>query len=119
MSYNCDSIEYISGKLSIKRSVAVEALQKHADELPESDFISEAVSSSDGLEPDSIIEIENPWWGGEGSGRSYVLFKELLSLTTGAADLLLTWEGGDSINGLRVSEGNVHEKKVKHTLVDE
>ncbi len=44
---------------------------------------------------------------------------EALSHTTGSADLLLTWEGGDSHTGIRVVNGKVTKHEVVFALGDE
>lgn len=44
---------------------------------------------------------------------------EFLMLTKGSADLLIVWEGGDTINGLRVVDGGVIKMDVEFLLVPE
>jgi hypothetical protein len=116
MSYNIDKVRYLKGSLRITWDAVSKfslRLEKQGIHLPESNFIDAAFQE---CEVDGEIEIDVPRWCGEGSGRSYDLFKEALSLTTGVANLLIIWEGGDSITGLRVVNGTVEVKNVVQTL---
>jgi hypothetical protein len=61
---------------------------------------------------DQDIALKNLSWGGEWSGHSYELLKDLLRRTLGEADVIYTWEGGDSFSGLRVRDGVVTEHEV-------
>lgn len=113
MSYNIDTVDYIGeGRLTIDSKIGLAFAKKHQDRLPESHLFED-------LEDDEgTVVIENPRWCSEGSGYRFDLFKAALALTKGEADLVLVWEGGDSTTGLRVVNGEVTEKKVKHVLVD-
>lgn len=113
MSYDIDGVRYISGELTIGRDKAINFRDTHEDRLPEDTFLHD-VSLRD---PEPFV-IKNPSWCGEGSGRSFDLFKRALALTQGEADILLTWEGDGSFTGLRVRDGVVTEHKVKFRLED-
>lgn len=121
MSYNVDHAEYIGeGRLTISRSDREGLLAVHEDELCECNFIdpyNEECCLVAGDDPDTWI-IKRPWWYGEGSGRGVadVLVKHILPLTKGHAQILLVWEGGDSITGLEVTDGVVVEREVIFTL---
>ncbi len=111
MSYNIDSIDYIRGKLYMSRAARRSA--EAAFDLPEICFLNE----SDGdvcFDGDAIDKL---WWSGAGSGHAFKTLKQVLAQTTGNADLLLTWEGGDSHTGLRVVEGVVTEHEVGFCLL--
>jgi hypothetical protein len=54
-------------------------------------------------------------WCGEGANNTDD-FHAALSYTQGLADLLIIWEGGDSISGLRVNDGEVTEHDVVMSL---
>lgn len=56
------------------------------------------------------------WWQGEGSGSSFDALKDVLSSFDGEADLVLTWEGGDSHTGLRLRNHVVTEHEVAFAL---
>lgn len=119
MSYNIDSIEIVKGKLTINKELAQNFNDRHNDDLPEWNFIN-AILEGDELviekEDEDGVHLKRVPWCHQGSGRSFEQFKEALELTKGKADLVLIWEGGDSINGLRISNGKVEEKEVKMTL---
>lgn len=111
MSYNVDSVEYLDGKLFIDRTKAQELLATL--ELPESHML----DSLDFRAQSDRLEIKHPWWGGSGSGHFYdTSLLELLRNTTGSADLLFVWEGGDSMTALRVENGKVTKMNPKITL---
>ncbi len=118
MSYNIDSTEYLKGKLFITRKVARMAQEEYVDDLPESNLL-DGLKLDSKLPDDDVLEIKSPWWSGTGSGHSYdEVLPAILALTTGTADIMFTWEGGDSVTGLRVVEGKVSKKKVKQSLED-
>lgn len=63
------------------------------------------------------MTITNLRWNGEGSGRTLkTLTEKLLPATLGSADILFTWEGGDSHSGLIVNDGKVIEADVRFVL---
>ncbi len=115
MSYNVDSVKYISGKLSISYEDVVNLLSLY-DNLAESNFLEEIYNTPN---PPEDGEIESPRWNGSGSGRNFDVFvKRVLPRTRGRADLVIIWEGGDDVTGLRVEDGKVTEKKVRMILED-
>lgn len=112
MSYNIDSSEYKSGKLTISAAEARRLIKKHGDNLPEGCFLNEIDTTEDG-----DLEIKDFWWYGEGSGHAYhEILEDILAKTKGKATLLFVWEGGDSHTGLKVNNGKVSEAKVKIEL---
>ncbi len=117
MSYNVDTIDYISGKLYIERGKALVLSLEHKDDVPEGNLF-DALDLDHTKDQKEKLPIERVRWCSEGSGSSFDTFKEILKATTGDADLLVVWEGGDSITGLRVRNGKVEEAKVKHVLED-
>ena len=113
MSYNINTIDYLSGELFMtdeKRGAARDI--PSSSRPPEGCFL-DTYNDKDCWHNDMITAL---WWYGEGSGYSYDLLKEVLALTTGCADLMIVWEGGDDITGLRVLDGDVIEYSVTHTL---
>ena len=118
MSYNIDSSEYLKGKLRILKKTARDLYEKYQDEMAEINFLDTKVfNGPDDL--DKEIDIDKLWWYGEGSGYSYEALKDILTHTKGKADILFTWEGGDSHTGLRVTNGKVKEMAIKIGLSDE
>jgi len=137
MSYNVDSAEIISGKLTISASAYHQ--WKDDEGLPE-------ISPFDGLdasfftrkcknghdsggkkfcgdcgaeaqEGPATVEITSFHWGGCGSGHAYYdALPRFLAALEGSADLVFVWEGGDSISGVRVENGKVVEHEVVQTL---
>lgn len=108
MSYDIDSIDYLSGELKLPVPVYLPNLG--IDYLPEGCFLLHPEETMDGH------TIKKLWWHGEGSGNGFEDFKKILACTVGEADLLICWEGGDSYTGLRVTNGKVVEHEVVHAL---
>lgn len=116
MSYNIDSQEIVRGSLEIDPVKARAWHAKHKDDVPECSFVDPHFECYPGT--DDIAPFTKPWWYGEGSGNTEELYQQALAeLTKGDADIVLTWEGGDSFTGLRVKNGVVTEMGVKFTLV--
>lgn len=112
MSYNCDDVSYIGeGRLSITSTSLVELKRcVSEDERPALNFI-------DYIDPilgDQVID--RPYWEGEGSGRSFEKFLKALSYTTGNAELVLCWEGGDCYSGIRIRNGIITEHEMVFAL---
>lgn len=118
MSCNCTADYLGAGRLRIKLDDFNRLLEKYEEYqgLAESNFITER----GGTLPSNVageLLIAKMWWSGEGSGSGLtVLQNEILPLTLGHADILLTWEEGDSFSGLRVEDGKVTECDVVQTL---
>jgi hypothetical protein len=144
MSYEIDSIEIIDGELSISREAFAAAFEEAAlsNEIPEisvfhrddMEIIRYKTKRADGKKlevvcgadcPENIIFNKDSGrdgnrvrWRGAGSGSTYDTFKNFLSKTKGNADLVLIWEGGDSVEGLRVRDGVVTSHSVGYVLRD-
>lgn len=110
MSYNIDSVEILSGELRIHKDSAEEAWN-----LDPPECMGEYEELKFGK--DGYATFKRFDWCGEGSGYSYPdTLAEFIALTKGNADMILTWEGGDSHTGLRVRDGVMMECKVIMTL---
>lgn len=118
MSYNIDNVVYQKGcaPLRIVRGVAARFKATHKESLPETNFLDRIADAGDEDNDDACV-INQPWWQGAGSGHSGETLIKVLRLTTGAANLILTWEGGDSVSGLIVKDGVVTEGRVVQTVV--
>lgn len=116
MSYNIDSSAYLSGGPLVIGGADIIALRK--GQLAEGNFLTEGVLPEN-PDPATDYEITAPWWYGNWSGRTLDAFIAALEVTSGEADILLTWEGGDSFTGLRVRNGVVTRHKVVQVLGDE
>jgi hypothetical protein len=111
MGYNIGSIDYLGeGRLRINAQVRKKLRVELGDRQPEANFLEDDGSV---IEVEELpgrteeLEITRVRWRGEGSGRSEDNLRKALAATWGSADLLLTWEGGDSHSGLRVVDGKV------------
>lgn len=113
MSYNIDSIETLSSTLRISQKNAKRAKRIY---MPEGNPIEGLVFGEDGY-----AKIERFEWCGECSGNAYHdgRLERLVKLLEGDADLILTWEGGDSHTGLRIRSGKMTECDVIMTLAPE
>ncbi len=123
MSYNVDDFKVLSGQLSI-RAADVRKLRKgyKANGPCNETFVDDLFEIIDG-EDDApqIIEIEMSEfrWTGEGSGSSWDYFTDsVVPMLRGSADVVVVWEGGDSVTGLRIQDGKATDMGVKMTLVD-
>ncbi len=115
MSTNIDHSEYLKGKLYIQRKHAQMVLRKYGDDLAEDNFLVDLDIDEGDLGEN--LEIARFAWTGEFSGHAYDdTLPHILKLTTGTADLLFSWEGGDFCTGLRVEDGKITKKKVKKEL---
>lgn len=112
MSYNANSCRIIDGELTMDPVKAAALLVKFKGKLPDNNFLEKHAKLGPEIEP-----LTNAAWSGEGSGYSWNEYREALSATQGAADIVVIWESGDSVSGLRVRNGTVTEMDVKYTLV--
>ena len=127
MSYNIDSIDVVYKKGFCITRTKLEQLEKEAGNVAEGNIFDmlrdaprdgyfERIGGPDGVE---IIAPHAFWWYGEGSGRSEDTLIWLLAHFEGEADLVLTWEGGDSHSGLRLRNGVVTKHEAVLALGDE
>lgn len=112
MANNISNCQYISGKLYMKRADAIKLTLKYKGSLYVSNFLDELDLEGNLHEQLGV----DPYFDGEGSGRNFHVFLEILQSTSGNADILLIWEDGDSFSGLRVRDGSVEEKEVYFSL---
>ena len=131
MSYNIDSVEALVLDARMTAKDIKKCMREKQDELPEACFLEYAVVYADKAlemgEPDREISIGRRFgkrpkdlyfdWQGEGSGHAYDLLKEFIApMIRGRAELVFTWEGGDSLTGLIIEDGKVTECDVVQTL---
>lgn len=105
MSYNIDSIDVIYSKDFAIGDGYEAAAEKYTDNAPEISVFCDDWNIDKGF-----------WWYGEGSGRTFHDLKDVLSTFNGEADLVLTWEGGDSHTGLLLRNHIVTEHVVVMAL---
>lgn len=118
MSYNIDSIVIVASDGFLIDRETLLALEKELgeDSLPEIELFDQARQSMR-----SGAQFWHPtgalWWRGEGSGHAYDAFVDkVLPRFHGSADLVLTWEGGDHFEGLRLKDGKVTKHEVVMSL---
>ena len=66
---------------------------------------------------DVDLPIREFWWYGIGSGYMGNLALAA-SYTKGEAEVILVWEGGDSISAIKIKEGIVTEHEVAYAIGD-
>lgn len=121
MSYNIDSVTCLKLEAWMYSQDIRRFLEDDEEgriSLAEGNFLTEISQKS--LQKDDVkIKLPNLWWYGEFSGTSYkeVLIKQIAPLIHGEVDAVLTWEGGDSVSGLRIKDGVVEEMDVEYVLV--
>ena len=118
MATKIEVVEYIGeGRLLINvKTREWLAFTLSRELMASQNFVDDAscVEKVEGLTEELLIT--KPFWIGSFSGSSVSSFHKALAETEGAADLLLTWEGGESHTGLRVVDGKVTEHEVVFTL---
>jgi hypothetical protein len=129
MSYNIDHIENVSCDLRITYGKFLALMKKYEGELPEANFLHDLADTYSYLDTDddsedleealkTVLEIKNVAWCGGGSGRTRALLETILKKCDGTADLVLIWEGGDTVTGIKVRDGNITRCKVGYTLTE-
>lgn len=120
MSYNIDSVEIVHKHGFCITRTRLTALDDEVGARPESSIFdlladgpSRGFSSVRGPDGVELICPLQFWWSGEGSGRCTDELEQTLAAFEGDADLVLTWEGGDSHTGLRLR----NHKVTKHEVV--
>lgn len=124
MSYNVTAIDIIASEgFAIPRTLWREmALPRNggAVEAPGHSFLDPNWPQSQDVEElRGILFVNRLPWSGECSGMYWDAFKRLLGQFLGSADLIVTWEGGDSRTGVRLLNGKVTFHTVKLALGDE
>lgn len=118
MSTNISNITGNFFDAKISRENLIDLLLELEEDMPEICFLRYLKSM---CKPDEqgYYSITNISWCGKFSGHSYDLFIErVLPKIEGKMELFVLWEGGESIEGLRVENGKVTEHEVKFSLVD-
>jgi hypothetical protein len=117
MSYNIDSIQIVESKdfyISLEDYKALEEKYAEDEYLPEVNIFDPGWVKGQTVKNGRIYP-KHIWWSGNSGSED--LLKKILPAFNGSADLVLTWEGGDSFSGLRLKKGKVTKHNVKHVLV--
>lgn len=80
-------------------------------------FCSDCGETISGLD-DSSAALERFSWGGVASSHHYSdgTLAQLAADLEGEADIIFTWEGGDSFSGVRIKDGKAVKHEVQMTL---
>jgi hypothetical protein len=98
---------------------SVEEILRHEEDwLPEMNFM-------EGVKPFKVAKdgkyvIKKFEWCGTCSGTFWpMLIDQIAPRIHGIIEAVLTWEGGDSVSGLRIKDGKVSQPKVVLTLAED
>lgn len=124
MSYNIDAIIVLDG--SELTMLAANVVSLHAQlaedhEMPESNVLHDKLAEAQRSTNETLVNLtsgEYLHWTGEGSGHLLDVLKErVVPMTRGRAELVLIWEGGDSITGAIIADGKWIDCDVEFSLV--
>ncbi len=123
MSDNIVDELVISNNLSISVANARQCEKNLEDEdedwenVAECNFLSRLFKAAGESEGGENLPFKDEYfsWGGERSGRTLDTLTDILSYTTGKAEVVYTFESGYRI-GYVIDNGSVREKKVKVSL---
>lgn len=120
MSYNIDSIAIVaSDGFRVSKAALRRVFSELDGDVPEVNLFDQADEDTED-EDEFWVPTHGLWWYGEGSGGTErALVERVLPLFEGSADLVLTWEGGDSHSGLRLRNGVVAKHHVVMSLGEE
>ena len=113
MSYNVDSAVIIRGEVRMRHEKYL-AWREREGELPEIHPFHVEDHLEERLDENRRFVFEDFWWGGMSSNDYYYQTLPLIAADLeGDADVLFTWEGGDSHTIVRFRDG----KAVEHDVV--
>lgn len=120
MSYNIDSVDTIVLEAFIKASDILLILKE--DCCPESNFVDDlsdaAYEAIEEKDYERLIPLESFNWCHTRSGNSYeYLQNTIIPKIVGKIEAIFIWEGGESICGLAVKDGEFVECDVEQRLV--
>lgn len=118
MSYNIDSMRVISGNLTITRKHHEFAMWRFNDAWPEGFALESPKFDTDGVACVAKPGVHSLFYGSRSGNFYNESLHEFASYLDGSADLVVTWEGGDSFSGLRFKDGEVTEMDVAFSLVE-
>lgn len=118
MSYNVDHVAVLSGELEVSPEGRAWLVREDRAMVGPDAWLPESVPDLCEPASDGWAKIRHFWWSGESSGNAvyYGAFEKFIGFTRGSADIVLVWEGGDSMTGYRVSDGEMVEHNVVMTL---
>lgn len=95
------------------RAVTIPKLRCGQGHVSHGPFCVRCGSKVEGIDVD--VPISEFWWYGIGSGYMGNL-AIAASFTKGEAEVILVWEGGDSISAIRIKDGVVTEHEVDYAI---
>jgi len=117
MSYNITGSKIVkaSKDFYITKAKLEELRAQYGEDecLPESNFLDPGWERHQIVKGDKVYP-KYLWWSGTGYAED--LLKKILPAFNGSVDLVLIWEGGDSISGLRLKDGKVTKHEVGYVL---
>ena len=125
MSYNITHIEELKLKAWMHAADVKRLRKQFKDQLPEVCFLLKDGGCSPPrpglvkLKDQERYRLKHLWWSGEGTGHSYydIFLEHVAPCIQGEVQIAITWEGGDSLSGLKIKDGVVTKCDVKHKLV--
>lgn len=118
MSYNITHCETLKCNAWISAKNMEEILEHEYDWFPERSFITDAKPFKIAKAGKFVIKKFD--FSGECSGTLFSYFLENVApKIKGELEVILTWEGGESITGLRIKNGTITQPKVVKSLADE
>lgn len=124
MSYDITHIEVLKLKAWM-HAADVKRLRKECDDLPELCFLKKdgVIPPQPGLaklKNQERYRVKHLWWNGEGAGYTYeeTFLKKIAPCIQGEVQIVIVWESGDSVSGLKIKDGVVTECDVKYKLVE-
>ncbi len=119
MSYNINSIRIVSSDGFCISKTKWKKLNRNGElDLPEINILDDDWLTRCAVEKSGVLFPNDIWWEGECSGSTYDTLKMLLTRFSGDADIIVTWEDGET-SGLRLRDGHVTEPEVVQKLADE
>jgi hypothetical protein len=115
MSYNITGTELVckASYITMAKLEELRATYGEDESLPEVNFLDPDWVKHQ-IVKDGKVYPKHIWWSGYGGSEG--LLKKLLPAFTGDFDMILIWEGGDSVTGLRVKNGKVTKHEVGYSL---
>jgi len=120
MSYNIDSVDAVVLEAYMRASDIILILKEGG--LPESNFLRDlsdaAYAAFEEKDYERLIPLKNFNWCHTRSGNSYEYLQEtIIPKIVGKIEAVFIWEGGESICGLAIKDGEFVECDVEQRLL--
>ena len=119
MSYNVTRVECLALDAKIHTRTLQRLLKRvrtHEGDgkAPSDNFLAHHERAE--ADADGFVKLKSLAWTDDWSGYALELFETILTEIEGTAEIVLTWEGGDSFTGYRVHDGVVEKCPVIRAL---